>query len=302
MAGGGGRYFPRSTKTLLKELQQAQQRQDVDVAINDYLRELLAQFNARDAEKINRYLEDLVTALEHRVTVDKLNFGGSVAKHTYVDGLSDVDALVILDADDHGDDSPQRLIARFEAALKTKLSHAKIESIDKGRMAVTIVYEDGTEIQLLPAMKRGDQIAIPNPTRDGWKTVNPQAFREKLTKANEKLNGMLVPTIKLFKAAVANMPEQQQISGYHAEALCVRALESYQGPPSLRAMVQHALEEGARNVLMPTPDITGQSDYVDDYLGQINSTKRMVIHDGMHAIARRLKNADTSASWKAILE
>jgi monoamine oxidase len=187
MGGGGGSYFPKQSKSLTKLLQQAQQQQDADIEINEYLRELLAKFNARDVEKINEYLDGLVKALGTKVEIDKLNFGGSVAKHTYVDGLSDVDALVVLDTDEHKGESPQELIDRFHQALKTKLSRAKVESIEKGKMAVTVVYDDGTEIQLLPAKKSGKEITIPNPERNGWKTVDPNAFRQKLTDANEKL-------------------------------------------------------------------------------------------------------------------
>lgn len=302
MAGGGGRYFPKQSKALSRLLQQTQQQQDVDIEINDYLHELLAKFNARDVEKINEYLEDLVEVLGSKVEIDKINFGGSLAKHTYVDGLSDVDALVVLDSDEHGDESPQELIARFHQALKTKLSRAKVESIDKGRMAVTIAYDDGTEIQLLPAKKKGDAIAIPNPERSGWKSVDPRAFREKLTAANDKLNGLLVPTIKLFKAAMAKLPEQQQISGYHAEALCLKSLAGYHGPPTLRGTVQHAFEQGAQNVLSPIADVTGQSGHVDEYLGGPSSTQRMVVHNGLHGLARRLKNAPTTLGWKATFE
>lgn len=302
MGGGGGRYFPRQSKSLSKLLQQAQQQQDADIEINDYLRGLLAKLNSRDVEKIGEYLDDLVKALGSKVEIDKLNFGGSVAKHTYVDGLSDVDALVVLDSDEHAGESPQQLIDRFHQALKTKLSRAKVERIDKGKMAVTVAYEDGTEIQLLPAKKSGKEISIPNPERNGWKTVDPAAFRKKLTEANDKLNGLLVPTIKLFKAAIAGLPEQQQISGYHAEALCVKSLAGYQGAPTLRGTVQHALEQGAQNVLSPIADITGQSAQVDEYLGGPSSTQRMVVCNGLHGLARRLKNAPTTAGWKSTFE
>lgn len=302
MGGGGGRYFPKQSKSLTKLLQQAQQQQDADIAINDYLRELLAKFNSRDVEKINEYLDDLVKALGTKVEIDKLNFGGSVAKHTYVDGLSDVDALVVLDTDEHGNESPQQLIDRFHQALKTKLSRAKVESIDKGKMAVTVVYDDGTEIQLLPAKKHGKEMEIPNPEHNGWKPVVPGAFRKRLIDANEKLNGLLIPTIKLFKAAVAGLPEQQQISGYHAEALCVKSLAGYQGQPTLRGTVQHALEQGAQNVISPIADITGQSGHVDEYLGGPGSTRRMVVSNGLQGLARRLKNAADTAGWKSTFE
>jgi hypothetical protein len=70
----------------------------------------------------------------------------------------------------------------------------------------------------------------------------------------------------------------------------------------LRGTVQHALEQGAQNVLSPIADITGQSGHVDDYLGGASSTQRMVVHNGLHGLARRLKNASTTAGWKSTFD
>ena len=305
MGGGGSRYFPRRSAGLARELQQAQadaERQEADVVINDYLRSLLVKLNARDVDKINEHLDILTAALDEKVDIDRLLFGGSVAKHTYVDGLSDVDALVVLDSAVHGQDSPQQLIDRFASILRTKLTKAKIETIEKGQMAVTVTYRDGTEIQLLPALQREGQISVPHAAANAWKAVDPAAFRDKLTAANDRLSKMLVPTIKLFKAAIAGLPEQQRVSGYHAETLCASALENYSGPSSFRHMLIHAFELGAKKVLSPIADITNQSRNVDADLGPADSAQRLVVREGFESIARRLKNHDTVEAWRSCID
>lgn len=305
MAGGGSGYFPKRNSGLLRELQQAQQdaeRQELESAINDYLRSLLMQFNARNAEKIGSHLDLIAAALGKSVELDRLLFGGSVAKHTYVDGLSDVDSLVVLDAKEHSNDAPDKLLDTFVGSLRTNLSKAKIESVERGRMAVTVKFRDGTEIQLLPALRNEGSVFVPNPTTNSWTETDPDAFRTKLTNLNDRLNKLVVPTIKLFKAAMMGLPAQKQISGYHAEALCVQTLSTYQGPPAFKEMLTHALAAGAKRVLTPIADVTKQSIHIDSDLGAANSPQRLIVSDGLATLARRLGGGSDLAKWKDTME
>ena len=78
-----------------------------------FLGELLGAYNARDTEAVSERLEALKAALEKSIdgTLDYL-FGGSVAKRTYVDGLSDVDSLLLIDDTSLERKSPQTAIAQ----------------------------------------------------------------------------------------------------------------------------------------------------------------------------------------------
>lgn len=103
MGGSGGRgSYPSSPEELEALREQALQDlrdQERDIAVNEVLSEALAGFNDRDVEGTRERLDAIQEALDGlAIDVNRLLFGGSVAKHTYVDGLSDVDALVVVDA------------------------------------------------------------------------------------------------------------------------------------------------------------------------------------------------------------
>src|SRR6266508_6095696 len=126
------------------------QQQELLTDINSYLAEQLTAFNDRDTETVNDRLEQIAEALGEAVEgLDRLMFGGSVAKHTYVDGLSDVDALVILRGQQS--DDPAELIRAFAASLQHALPAGTV--VTAGNLAVTVTYSDGSEVQLLPARR-----------------------------------------------------------------------------------------------------------------------------------------------------
>ncbi|MBC8280820.1 MAG: hypothetical protein H8E48_08550 [Chloroflexi bacterium] len=101
MGGSGGRGFNRVSpdrmggwvKRPVDEVSIAEH----DSRINAALRDLLAQYNDRDVDLVRDRLDTIRDALEDSLdmTID-LRFGGSIAKRTAIDGLSDVDAIGIL--------------------------------------------------------------------------------------------------------------------------------------------------------------------------------------------------------------
>src|SRR5258708_6375018 len=100
--GGGGRYDGPSSNRAEARIQEARERERerLDFDVNALLNQVLASFNSRDRNLTQRRLDDLQNLVGQDAQVDRILFGGSVAKHTEVDGLSDIDALVILDRDD----------------------------------------------------------------------------------------------------------------------------------------------------------------------------------------------------------
>src|SRR4051812_29202634 len=99
MGGGGGGYSldARELQKLREEAQARFDRAESESEINAFLAERLVAINERDFEAVDRHLDAVEDVLRDRIEeFDRLRFGGSVAKHTYVDGLSDIDSLVIL--------------------------------------------------------------------------------------------------------------------------------------------------------------------------------------------------------------
>src|SRR5437868_11411682 len=98
--GGGGPFFSRKPSDLAKQVRQTEDAttiREFETRLAGLLAEKLASANSRDVGKVSDRLDEIKGALEGPLenSIDSL-FGGSVAKHTYVDGMSDIDSLLIL--------------------------------------------------------------------------------------------------------------------------------------------------------------------------------------------------------------
>ncbi|MCC7004142.1 MAG: nucleotidyltransferase [Gemmatimonadaceae bacterium] len=258
---------------------------------NGVLSNLLASFNSRDVQAHAALIERVKDALNcDDLSVIALQFGGSVAKHTYVDGLSDVDMLVQLEHSEHLDQTPEEVKEIFEGQLSEKFGSA---NVSVGKLAITVRFDD-SELQLLPAIRRGDSIVIADATGGEWSRIDPKRFTQILTRVNGENAGKVVPVVKLAKAIVGELPERQRISGYHAESLAVKVFRDYDGPKTLKDMLRHYFEASKDAVLSPIRDRTGQSVHVDEYLGRERSLERRVVSDAFDRIARRMAAADSS--------
>jgi hypothetical protein len=294
VGGSGGGSYPSSPEDLEALREQALKDlrgQERDIAVNEVLSKALAKFNDRDVDGISERLDAIQEALGSlAIDVDRLLFGGSVAKHTYVDGLSDVDALVVVEEPDV---TPDQLVERFRSALAGRLGPSDVQEVSASRLAVTVHYRDGTEIQLLPAVERDGRTSIASEDGTTWRHIRPHKFAEKLTQVNNANGQAVVPTIKLAKAVLRDLPEDQQLSGYHVEAIAVDAFRSYEGRRDRASMLVHLMKHAQQAVLRPTGDITGQSVHIDQDLGPANSQARQGLSAALGRIASRLEQGTT---------
>jgi hypothetical protein len=307
MGGSGGRTFGRRSPDELRELVR---KAEAEISDNKFdgelartLGELLAGFNARDVPLVRERLDTLKAALGEEIegSFDQF-FGGSVAKHTYVDGFSDIDSLVLINDTELEGGKPRVVLQKMARILRSKLS-PDVE-ISHGRMALTIKYNDGMVVQVLPALEMsGNQLRVPSFIKPGWAKIDPVAFQKALTKRNEQCAGKLVPTIKLAKAIVRQFPPAQTLSGYHIESLAIAAFRGYTSEKTTRAMLPVFFERSRELILSPIRDRSGQSVHVDAYLGPANSEQRQIASHILGRIARRMRNATASASidqWRAL--
>lgn len=291
---GGGGYFSSDPKPTMRALKAAQQKARDDEYVskcNSLLNSYLSEFNDRDQEAISRHLDAIKKALEKELegTVD-LKFGGSVSKHTFIDGLSDIDSLVMLDNCELADQKPDSAKEYLLARLKERFPNTEITA---GQLAVTVHFGNA-EIQLLPAVSCRDHVKIADETGTRWSAIRPKEFSRVLSQVNQDNAGKVIPVVKLAKAIIANLPERHQISGYHAESLAVELFRNYKDKLRTSDMLKHFFTEGAQRILRPIKDRTGQSVHVDDSLGAENSLERKIVSDAFSRIARRINNADAA--------
>jgi hypothetical protein len=294
MGGSGGRSFfrdsnPEEVKISLRKEEEKTHDQAFDTRVASGLGELLGKANQRDTKRISAAIERIKTTLQADIegSVDTI-FGGSVRKRTYVDGISDVDTLVILKDPKLRSLSPPEVLDYFEQKVREKLLGW---DVSKGRLAITL-RKDNLEIQVLPAVRDDRGTRIPGARGDRWSKIDPEAFFQKLTAANARLGGKVVPVIKLAKIINSQQPEALQLTGYHVESLAVEAFKTYGGPLNPKAMLEHFFDASRSLVLSPIRDKTGQSVHVDGYLGPTDSTNRKEVAAALNRIHRRMKNAD----------
>ncbi len=243
---------------------------------NERCEALLAEYKRSDGQRVANRLEDIREALKRAgyETVQTM-FGGSVKRGTYVSGLSDEDALLIVNRTGLDTQSPSKSIKDLGEVIQ---GHFPNNHVNAGKFAVTVSFAKGPEMQMLPAIRtNSDGVRIATPGSSKWsKTIRPENFANKLTEVNDANGGRIVPVIKLAKAMAACFikREDHKISGYHMESLAVDAFSDYNGPSDTRSMLIHFLRYSVRAVLTPIPDPTGQTKYADQSLGKPNSRER----------------------------
>jgi len=306
MMGGSGGTFGggRPPEELFRKVRESEAKThdaQFETAVASNIASLLTKYNQR-SENVKTHLESIKKAIEKEIdgSVDIL-FGGSVSKHTYVDGLSDVDALVILNKSELKKASPEEVKNYFLDRLSAKLP--KDTPIEKGNLAITVTYSD-IDVQLLPAIRYKGGFRIADSTGKNWSFIKPKEFTEELTKINKKNDGNLIPTIKLVKSINSCQAKNRQIESYHIEALALKVFRSYKGEKTTKEMVKHFFNSAGQHTKKPMLDKTGQSTHVDDYLGKTGSLNRKLVDDTLSRIGRRLSNADRAHSekqWEQIL-
>ncbi len=285
-------------RRAMEATRQAEGSRRLDSDVNRVLQDLLVDFNDHDTEELRRRLRSIDEALGDDVQFESFVLGGSVAKHTAVSGLSDVDALLVFDRDSLEGNAPTDILNECMHLLSERLSAADAVATRIGTLSVTVTYQDGMEIQVLPAVRSGNEFAIPNSTGTGWRITDPYAFRTRLTAANERLNFRLVPTIKVLKSLLTRLPEDQRLSGYHQEALSLETTRNYDGPRTVKALLLHVLENASGRVLEPVADVTGQNRFVDADLGPADSPTRRAVAASLAALARQLRSLTTAEQWR----
>lgn len=301
-------YKKSDPDEILKKIQiEKEKAQDdqFDSKITAIINDLLSDINKRDSDKIQKKLNRINSALESDIegTID-LRYGGSVAKHTYVNGLSDIDMLALIDKSELKNKTPGEVKEYFYNRLKR--SYPGTEIIN-GKLAVTLRFKDGVELQILPAIKSSDGFKIPSVNQENkWsRVVNPKKFALMLRAVNQKTNGKLIPTIKLVKSIMADLPESRRLSGYHVEALAINIFSNYKGTFKPKPMLKHFFNQSSSHVLTPIKDKTGQSTHVDDYLGAKESLGRKMVADSLSRIGRRMESADSAKlqrNWEELLK
>jgi|LAHU01.1.fsa_nt_gb predicted nucleotidyltransferase len=267
--------------------------------INQFLEEMLkdARISDEKVQNIKNRIDEIKNKLEKcDVEIEDISWEGSYSKKTYVEGLSDIDLLVCLgtysETTFEYKDNSRNALRRLAKIIHERYPKTSTEI---GKMAVTVTFSDGIELQFLPAFKYHTGYKIPDPSGDGWIVSYPRRFKQELIERNKSLSWKLKPTIRLIK----NLFEKNDIniSSYHLENLALTSLENYNGTNNYVDIITHILSKSKVKIFYKMPDISEQSTYVDDYLGNSHSEKRGDISKKISKIENSLKTLEYS-KWE----
>lgn len=272
-----------------------------DDSFNKYCEALLVQYKRRSGKAVARHLNGLCNILSHDDDhAVQTKFGGSVQKSTYVTSLSDVDVLLIVNQSSLKNKPPSKVIAYVADTIQRRLPK---NPVSKGKLAVTVNYADKTEIQILPAIRTTNGFRLADPGSTKWSNVvQPERFLDRLAKVNNSRGGRVVPVIKFAKALAHCLITDSniKISGYHMESLAVGAFKDYKGELDSRSMLLHFLAYSMKAVMSLIPDPTGQSTYVDEYLGLAGSKLRKGVSAQLGQFHGKVNSCKTRTAFNAL--
>ena len=94
--------------------------------------------------------------------------------------------------------------------------------------------------------------------------------------------------------------DRDRIAGYHMESLAIEAFKNYQGTKDLNSMVRRFADFSSRAVLQPIVDPTGQSRYVDEYMGPANSPQRQRAAKAFQGMLNKFDACKTESELKKL--
>src|SRR5437879_2777357 len=154
MGGSGGYGFERRQRTnwqpadIEHSLERTRQ-QAAEAEVAEVFKDALSKINQIDTTALNRHKEEIFQALKSDFEdAYSLRGGGSYSQHTYVNGISDIDMLFVLgtfsDSSIPNKENSKAVLADMENRLRQRFPKTIIKS---GRMAVTLKFSDGLELQ-----------------------------------------------------------------------------------------------------------------------------------------------------------
>src|SRR5271157_3245381 len=122
-ASGSFRYTGPTSETIRRQVEEARQKEKerLITEVNELLKRRLSRYNDRDPEMVKAKLNQIASRIKNVADLETILFGGSVAKQTAVQGLSDVDALVVLKDESLAAQEPHVVLDNFFDVLRKRL-------------------------------------------------------------------------------------------------------------------------------------------------------------------------------------
>lgn len=302
--GGGGSSIPGGggLRQSKKMIEQDSIKSGQKTEINSYLNDRLIDINQLDTQKINQRKESIFDVLNDEFEdVQDFNTEGSYSRYTYVNGLSDIDILI-----DLGNYSTSQFENKEDSHFVLQAIAERIKqrypttNIKLGKMAVTLEFQDGIELQILPSFKYYNGYKVPDPDSNGWVCSFPDNFKKRLTSLNQSNTGKIVPALKLTKQLLQK--QDIKIKSYHIENIALDAFRGYTGSLTPEALIKYLINYSKSAIFNNIGDPCHQSEYIDSYLGKKGSEIRKKLAQKINKLDIKLQNTTTQAEWEKLFQ
>lgn len=196
----------------------------------------------------------------------------SYRRGTMISPPKDIDLVVILDYQEHGedyyeaDDGDDALLERMHRPLKSAYPTTRIR---KDRPAVNLDFTT-VGFDVVPGFRRsGGGFRIPHPLRSGWLSTNPRVHRSRTEALDAATNGRFVRVATMLKEW--NVVNFDHLTGFHLEMALAHAWPSDEDGDPARFVnsataIATLLPRLSRTLEHSVEDPAGLSGPIDDYL------------------------------------
>jgi len=177
------------------------------------------------AKRSHNYLRDILCTGQMTSRITDHYLSGSYSRDTAIYPLDDVDVIFVIDPNKWKSGlfflykpSPETVLTSFANAIRYRYPESSI--YNQRRSVCLSLYH--LDIDVVPAIKDGDYIWIPDREVDEWIKSSPNKHSENATTINRIQNGKFKPLVKLLKFWNSNLPSTAQLKSFAIETICVR--------------------------------------------------------------------------------
>lgn len=183
------------------------------------------QTQKNGAQRSHNYLRDILCTGQMASRITNHYLSGSYSRDTAIYPLDDVDVIFEIDPDKWNrgflslyNPSPETVLDSFANAIRYRYPESSVYS-QRRSVCLSLNHLD---IDVVPAIKDGDYIWIPDREADDWIKSSPSKHSENATEVNRIQNGKFKPLVKLLKFWNGNLPNTAYLKSFAIETICIR--------------------------------------------------------------------------------
>jgi len=252
--------------------------------------------NEGEREKASKQQQRVRESLEDLLALEDTYLSGSYRQRTLIRPPNDIDLLLVLDAEEYGDqialDSDGATAALDCVEHAVDFAYPNTEKYRHSRCIQLQFAGTGIGFDLVPVFRfTEDEFWMPDAARGVWLRTNPREVQRLVSEANQNVCGeWLVPLVKLLKAWKDKHRNRVKLTGFHLEAMSYHALKH--APANEREGLLYLFEKLAVAIYLATPDIWSMGENADAYLSCSNRLRAAAALSDAALEARKAVDAE----------